>query len=214
MDSSRFISLWQRNISESAGWDAVRVFEKLDSLYAEAPRRYHNGDHILLCLELFDRYSCSASDPDAIELAIWFHDACYGPEPVGHESRSATLFRQLSAGGLSEERQNRICQLIMDTTHQQPPANKDGALLVDIDLGSFCRPWHPYLKDTARCRAERKHLEDIEFCHCQINFLSSLLERTSIYYSDVFRLNHENQARENIEKLIELLTVRAQAAAV
>ncbi|OMH39739.1 hypothetical protein [Motiliproteus sp. MSK22-1] len=208
MDSSRFHQLWQRNVSGGNAWEPGRVFDYLADLYAEPIRNYHNSDHIELCLEWFDRYRDLTVDPDAIELAIWFHDACYGPEPIGHENRSAGLFRKLSADGISKDRQDKICQLIMDTTHQQPPSNDDASLLVDIDLASFARPWHPYLKDTARCRAERSHLDEGELCRCQIDFLQSLMSRPYIYYSQAFRLYHEDQARQNITKLIELLSLR------
>lgn len=212
MNASRFQQLWQRNVDGEQAWDAVSAYQHLVQLYAETRRVYHNADHINLCLHWFDRYRHTLADADAVELAIWFHDACYGPEPSGHESRSAGLFRHMSDGGLTLERQDKICQLIMATTHQQPPADDDAALLVDIDLASFARPWHPYLKDTARCRAERKHMPDLEFCNCQIGFLQSLLARDSIYYSAVFKQHHEQQARDNVRRLLHLLRQRTAAA--
>lgn len=208
MTAARFSHLWQRNISDGQAWKAERVYAQLSALYAEDFRSYHNHNHIDCCLTLLDQHRNAAADPDAIELAIWFHDACYGPDPVGHENRSAMFFREVSADGITLERQNRICQLIMATTHQSPPKDKDSALLVDIDLGSFGLPWHDYLKDTARCRAERLEMDDITFCYKQISFLKSLLARPSIYFTPVFASSYEQQALSNIAKLLTLLNKR------
>jgi predicted metal-dependent HD superfamily phosphohydrolase len=209
MNESRFLQLWQRNVSSEGAWSAVKVYQHLCALYAESFRYYHNDQHIIECLKWFDRYKNTVADTDSVELAIWFHDACYNDiEPVGHEGRSATLFVEMSAGGMLSERQDKIVQLIMDTMHQQAPQSEEGTLLVDVDLASFARPWHDYLKDTARCRAERQQQTVLEFNRKQIGFLNSLLARPSVYYTDVFIQHHEMDAQENIKKLLLILEQR------
>lgn len=213
MDVQRFYALWERNLMPGARWDAHTAFEHLECAYAEKGRYYHNATHIEEMLAWLDRYRDQAEDLDAVELAVWFHDACYGPEPKGHESRSAKLFRTLTEGGLAGDRQQRICDLIMATTHVQPPETVDQALLVDIDLSSFARDWHPFLKDTALCRAEKRQMPDEEFCCCQLDFLRMLLQRPRLYYSPVFRQHHEADARANIARLIDLLEKRRAASA-
>jgi predicted metal-dependent HD superfamily phosphohydrolase len=209
LDRSRFEALWLANVGPQAPCAALEVFERLDRLYASAGRSYHNAEHITFVLCCFDRYRDQARDPDAVEFAIWFHDACYGPDPAGHEARSARLFLEVTGDGIDPERAQFICDLILSTTHLADPVCSDHALLVDVDLASFARPWHSFLIDTARCRAEKKRLPDLEFCYCQIGFLKALLERPRLFYSRAFFENHEQQARSNIRRLIELLERRS-----
>ncbi|WP_207062764.1 hypothetical protein [Motiliproteus sp. SC1-56] len=208
MDRARFIALWQRTHDMAACCRGEEAFEQLDRRYNECCRHYHDGEHIKQMLEWFDPYRGEAQDPDAVELAIWFHDACYGNEPQGHESRSAALFRSLSGEGMPTRRQQRVVDLIMATTHQGPPGTDDEALVVDVDLSSFARSWHAFLKDTVRCRAEKQDVGDQEFCTCQLGFLRTLRARESIYYSAPFQARHEADARANIDHLIHLLELR------
>jgi len=209
MDRRRFIRLWQRNVAPPAA-QGVDVFERLARSYAEPHRRYHNAAHIEQCLRWLDRYTDQITDPDAVELAIWFHDACYTPDPRGHEARGAKLFGQLSLGGMAHDRQRKICTMILFTTHCGKPQSDEEALLVDIDLASFARPWHQYVIDTAACRAERKQVDDAVFCLGQIDFLQSMLARPWFYTSAPFRQHHEAQARRNMARMVALLQRREQ----
>ncbi len=222
LDQQRFLRLWQRFFPGTAVAAGERAFERLEALYTEPERAYHNASHVTFCLSFLDRYRASLHDPDSAELALWFHDAAYGPNPQGHESRSAELLRSLAGDALAESevggeasaieilraRLDNTCALIEATTHKTQPRGRDAALVVDIDLASFCRPWHQFLKDTMRCRVERQHLPDREFCYCQVDFLQSLLDRPTLYYSEPFRRHHESRARANISRLIGVLQRR------
>ncbi|WP_210397696.1 HD domain-containing protein [Motiliproteus sediminis] len=210
MDRLRFQQLWARNVDSAECPSGDDVFTILEQLYAHPSRCYHAGGHIDQCLLWLDRYADWVSDPDAVELALWFHDACYSPDPRGHEARGAKLFRQLSHGGISASRQNKICDMILYTTHNGAPQSDEEALLVDIDLASFSRPWHRYVADTAACRAERREISDLEFCRCQVAFLQAMLARPCFYFSHPFREHHEADARHNMQRMIRLLQKREQ----
>jgi len=209
MDLLRFLQLWRRNVGDQ-GEDGESVFTLLRDLYGESHRRYHNGAHIAQCLLWLDRYADQVTDPDAVELALWFHDACYSPDPRGHEARGAKLFRQLAQGGMDSDRQNKICDMILYTTHCGHPRSDEEALLVDIDLASFARPWHQYVIDTAACRAERRQVDDVSFCLGQIAFLQAMLARPRFYFSTPFYTYHEASARVNMTRMVALLQRREQ----
>ena len=81
-------------VTETPGHDAVRaVFDDLYTRYTAVDRRYHDIRHIDDCLQLFDTVRALASQPDAIELAIWFHDAIYDSHKSDNEASSASLAR-------------------------------------------------------------------------------------------------------------------------
>ncbi|MEH6473329.1 MAG: hypothetical protein V7752_19015 [Halopseudomonas sp.] len=209
MDRNRFCQLWMRNLNPNVTVNAEPVFDLLAANYSHSLRSYHDGQHIEDCLAWLDGYRGQVEDPDAIELAIWFHDACYSPDPVGHEQRGADLLRQLAGNKMDAQRLDKVCSMILHTTHQQAPLDPEQALVLDIDLASFARPWPAYLRDTARCRAEMRQLPDVEYCACQLGFLRQLLGREQIYYHPRFNADHEADARSNINRLIELLEARS-----
>jgi len=211
MNAERFNQLWTRNVGASgSAKPAAEVFAYLDKQYSDPRRCYHDASHIDQCLGWLDRYADTVDDPDAVELAIWFHDASYLPHPQGHEERSARLFDLMAGDGISSARKEKIIRMIGFTTHTREPETEEEALLVDIDLASFCRPWHQYLVDTARCRAERKRIDNMDFCTGQIGFLKGLAARPHFYFSPPFRSHHEQEARYNIARILELLEKRCE----
>ncbi|WP_421870055.1 hypothetical protein [Motiliproteus sp.] len=210
MDACRFSQLWMRNLNPDQESDGEVVFDRLKANYSEPCRRYHDGSHIEQCLLWLDRYRHTIDDPDAIELAIWFHDACYGPDPKGHEERGALLLRELAQGRMAPERLEKICTMIALTTHQTPVEDPEQALMLDIDLASFARPWAEYLRDTVRCHEERQLINPVCDYRAQLEFLRELIRRPQLYHHAQFRADHEPAARQNIIQLIELLEARPE----
>lgn len=208
MKRKRFIQLWNRVAPTADAAEAEAVFDRLLALYQDDFRVYHNEGHIAFCLKWLDRYVSEAESIDAIELAIWFHDACYSQEPSGHEQRSADLFRNLAADVMDDEFVEKVARFILATTHQGEPESLDAKLLVDIDMASFSEEWVDYLRDTSKCRAEKLHRSNDEFYQDQLTFLRSLSSRPTLYYSQSFLENHEHQAQSNIARLTAVLAER------
>ena len=197
LDRRRFERLWERCIGEGAG----TAFDELDALYREPHRRYHTAAHIEHCLRLFDLAADRMDEPDAVEMALWFHDAIYDVPTEKNELRSAELFAA-RAGGRGEERfRSKVRRLIMATTHSEPPATLDESFIVDIDLSSFGLPWEEFLRDSIAVREEFPRVPDAEFYPRHRKFVESLVARPAFCFTEFFRDRHEARARENIERL-------------
>jgi predicted metal-dependent HD superfamily phosphohydrolase len=70
--------------------NAVReTCDALVSEYQAKERRYHNLEHIAQCLKAFDDLRTLSQAPQAVELAIWFHDIIYDSKAKDNEERSA-----------------------------------------------------------------------------------------------------------------------------
>ena len=197
MDRERFERLWERRIGDGA--DAV--FGELDALYREPHRRYHTRAHVEHCLYLFDLAADRMDEPDAIEMALWFHDAIYDVPPERNELRSAELFAARAGGRGPERFRSKVHRLIMVTTHREPPETLDESFMVDIDLSSFGLPWEEFLRDSIAVREEFMHVPDAEFYPRHRKFVESLVARPAFCFTEFFRDRHEAQARENIERL-------------
>ena len=198
MDRKRFEALWSRRVGDGAG----AVFDELETLYGEPHRRYHTTAHIEHCLRQFDLAAGAMDEPDAVEMALWFHDAIYAVPGPENELRSAELFAARAAGRGSEQFRSTVHRLIMATCHlDPPPATLDESFMVDIDLSSFGLPWEEFLQDSRAVRAELPHLTDAEFYPRQRKFLESLASRPAFCFTEFFRDRHEARARMNIERL-------------
>lgn len=196
----RFLALWQRSLSSAAG-GANDVLEILQDCYTEAHRRYHGIGHIQSCLEQHDLAVGGMQEPDEVELAIWFHDAVHRPGSAANEAESASLFRRL-AGSRDPARIDRVCHMILDTTHDHPPVSKDGNYMVDIDLASLGQPWARFSSDSALIRAEQPEVSDAAYAIALQRFLQALIGRPSIYRSSLFRMLYEQPARANIQRVL------------
>ena len=198
MDRKRFEGLWSRCIGTGAG----AVFDEIDALYREPHRRYHTAAHVEHCLRQFDFAADRMDQSDAVEMALWFHDAIYDVPGKENELRSAELFAARADGRGSEQFRSEVHRLIMATTHlDPPPATLDESFIVDIDLSSFGLSWEEFLRDSRAVRAELPHVSDAEFCPRQKKFLESLVARPEFCFTEFFRDRHEARARENIERL-------------
>ena len=206
----RFCTLWCKNIADDVSVAeesdyAALVYEKLAAMYGESWREYHTMAHIDCCLEYFDRCQHVASDPDAIEMAIWFHDCIYEVGAQDNEARSRDWFLDVSNRHLDSDFRNVVDILIMDTVHRTEPETSDGKLLADIDLTSFGLPWEHYMRDGDNVRREMALDTDPDKGGNKFAFLDALLTRPSIYFSPYYKEHFEAGARKNLMRHKALL---------
>lgn len=176
--------------------------------YAEPGRRYHTLDHIDHCLGQFDRVDTECKQPDAVELAIWFHDAIYNFPAYENEKLSAAFFMEKSEHLLDTPFRQRVEALIIATEHVYPPEDPDQRILVDVDLSSFGLPWDQFAADGKNIRDELHYLSDADFYSGQIAFMESLLGRERIFNTAHFYDSYETKARENVMRYLDSLSER------
>ncbi len=205
MQRARFIALWERCLRNGTGTDARRVYEGLRAHYSEPHRRYHTPAHLNHCLRQFDLADSLMDDPDAVEMAIWFHDVIYNVPTTDNELKSAQYFTELARGRADSGFCQNVYNMILTTTHQQLPTRKDDKYLVDVDLSSFGLPWDEFRRDSVSVRDEFADRPDREFYNAHIKFMQSLIDRRHFFATEFFRKKYEKSARDNVERLIEEL---------
>jgi predicted metal-dependent HD superfamily phosphohydrolase len=189
-------------VTETPGHDTARaIFDDLYARYTGADRRYHDIRHIDDCLQRFDTVRALASKPDAIELAIWFHDAIYDSHKSDNEASSASLADSaLMQLGVPRATTQSVCDLILATQHNAPPADPDAALLVDIDLSILGQPAPIFDAYEAGVRFEYAWVTESAFRAGRSKVLQSFLDRTRIYTTDYFSAVFESAARHNLNR--------------
>ena len=205
MTKERFTTLWQRCCRNEPGRDSSGVYGTLIGHYSEPHRRYHTCEHLEHCLTQLDLGSQPGPDSDAVEMAVWFHDAIYDPRAPDNEQRSAELFARLAGGDFAPAFARHVNELILVTRHDKPPDTNAEKLVVDVDLSSFGLPWEDFIRDSEAVRQEYTHLPDDRFHQYQVKFMCSLLARPALYGTSYFHEHFESAARGNIRRYLESL---------
>lgn len=200
----RFIDLWTRCLSSDRDCDPEAIWIALDRHYDEPHRHYHNQDHLLHCLCEFDAVRDRLQRPDEVEMAIWFHDVIYAPMGRENEANSVRFFEEVSCNHMRSEFVASVGDLIMVTTHRDPPESADQKYICDIDMSSFGTTWERFLTDSKNLKRESP-APDAEFYAGKCRFLRAILNRPRIFLTDYFYARYERQARGNIAYILSLI---------
>jgi predicted metal-dependent HD superfamily phosphohydrolase len=204
---ARFNALWHRCRLPGSGDHASQIWKMLARRYSESHRFYHDQSHLAHCLEQLDLARAVIDQPDQVEMAIWFHDLVNDPGDRTNEARSADKFRAVAEGVMDTGFTDGVAALIMATTHRERPTDPDQQFICDIDLTSFGCPWECFMRDSDAVKAEFPGSEE-EYYRGKKMFLEQLLARPRIFLTDFFHQRYEDQARSNIERLLELIGER------
>ncbi len=197
---NRFTALWRRCTNFGSSSDPEPLWRELVRHYSESHRHYHVLAHLAHCIDWHERSSAGMDEPDAVEMALWFHDIIYQTPLQDNEMYSARLFRQRAGDSFPQEFTERVCNYIIATIHGTPPADPGAAYVQDIDLSSLGRPWAEFLCDSTSIRKEFSITPDAVYFTINHEFLGNLLRRERIYFTDFFYQHLEQAARENIRR--------------
>jgi predicted metal-dependent HD superfamily phosphohydrolase len=208
--AARFAAVWERCVACPPSPPAADALRELTDRLGSADRRFHNLEHIAECLRNLDEVATLVRDRDAIELAIWFHDAEYTPGDATNERRSAELFARLAVGA-SPVLRRRVCGLILATRHRTAARTLDRRYIEDIDLIGFGAPWDVFMHNGDLLRHEFASQSDRQYYTGQVAFLSMLARRREFFLTDYFRSRYEATAKENIRRLLAQRTAEGYA---
>lgn len=192
----RWASRWAPGATSDAV-DAAKV--TLESLYATPARPYHTLEHVADCLKLLDEYAELASRPEAVEFALWVHDAVYFASRSDNEARSAAVGRMILDGlGVTGEIQELVWGLVLATKHRDTPTTTDHALIMDIDMSILGTGPERYARYAADIRREYAFADGGAYAKGRTAFLAGQLARARLYHTDAFRHRFEDRARANL----------------
>lgn len=185
--------------------------ERLASLYRAGDRHYHGISHIEDLLELADTHADLVADRQAMEAAIWFHDAILDTRRGDNEARSAELAREWLKGRAPGERIEAAAAMVEATaSHAIPPSastarKQDIALFLDMDLSILGAPPERFDAYEAAVRREYAWVPEEAWRKGRSEVLRRFLDRPAIYATDRFRRMLEDSARANIVRSLERL---------
>lgn len=195
-----WITLWL-GLGSSSYVRIMEAYQYLLKCYLEPHRKYHNLEHINHCLTEFNTAWHLASDPDLLELAIWYHDIVYNINADDNEELSALLAEKvMTDSGLPIDSIEKVKNIILATKHDKIPESFDAKLMLDIDISNLGQV--DKFEETNRLvREEFSSVPQDLFVAGRVNILSKFLNRPNIYLTEFFQEKYENIARDNILKL-------------
>jgi predicted metal-dependent HD superfamily phosphohydrolase len=187
------------------------VRAELVSAYTRPDRHYHDLRHIEALLGLADACAGAIADRDAVDAAIWFHDAIYDTRRNDNEERSAALAVARLSGTTDEGRIARIAAMIRATAGHAMPhfaddaAECDCALFLDMDLAILGSAETDFDAYEAAVRREYDWVSEPQWKLGRRAVLTAFLARPAIYATTRFQASHEAAARRNLARAIARL---------
>jgi predicted metal-dependent HD superfamily phosphohydrolase len=183
------------------------VRAELICAYTASGRHYHDLHHVETLLGLADAFADLIGDREAVEAAIWFHDAIYDTRCRDNEERSTALAEARLAGTTDEDRIARIAAMIRATAGHAVPdladdARGDCALFLDMDLAILGAPSAEFDAYEAAVRREYDWVPEPQWKLGRRAVLTQFLARPAIYATRHFRASYEAAARENLARAI------------
>jgi len=180
---------------------STTVLDSILARYTEAHRAYHTPQHLQECFAEFQcvRHLCEHSGE--VQFALWYHDAIYDTTASDNETRSAELADEvLREANAPVHIRQRIRNAIMATKHDAVPATQDACFVVDIDLCILGAATERFDEYERQIRLEYSWVPEAEFRNARSRVLKAFLQRDTIYLTEHFRSQYEEQARTNLER--------------
>lgn len=210
---ARYIGLMARfNVPASR---AERAFERVIEGYRNPPRFYHTIDHVADVLAHLDwaaehvaNVTALPADDrqtflDSIELAIWYHDIVYDAAAHDNEAESAKfMVEEAEKLRIDPATVREAAQAILITADHSSAKTLAERMIADCDLHSLGVSWEQFAHNSAMIRKEYAHVPEAAFFEGRKKFMASLLDKAPLYKTKAFVDRYEQQAEDNIKRLI------------
>lgn len=184
---------------------------RLAALYGAADRHYHGMSHIEDLLALAHDHADLVDDADALEAAIWFHDAILDTRRADNEALSARLAGEWLVARAAAQRVEAVIAMIEATAthvipnHVTPSVRNDMSAFLDMDLSILGASPERFDEYEAAVRKEYSWVEDDAWRQGRALVLQRFLDRPVIYATPRFRDLYEDAARANIARSLSKL---------
>ena len=198
MELERFVSLWHR-FGADADW-AGALYQDVYTLYATPGRYYHAPAHIAHCLRRKDEIAHLLEDSNTVELALWFHDVIYEIGANDNEVKSAGARRTAGDSLLPKERVVVYPRIVYRRTYRPD-------VVVDIDLSFF------YLAAVLARQCQRKariKRRTPPSTPKNNSTFSKCCTAQPFFFTDFYLERYEQQAQDNIRRILALFVERQQ----
>ncbi|WP_121964740.1 hypothetical protein [Myroides sp. N17-2] len=185
------------------------LWEEVEYSYSNVGRHYHTLMHLENILEQLTAIHDKIDNWNAMLFTLFYHDIVYDTLIGDNEEQSADVaLKQMQRLGITEE----ICQIVIKqiiaTKAHEIAEDSDTNYFLDADLSILGQSFDLYTKYFKDVRKEYSIYLDDVYNPGRLKVLKHLISMDRIFKTAYFCDKFELQARDNIKREIELLSVK------
>ncbi|XP_033336590.1 uncharacterized protein LOC117226414 [Megalopta genalis] len=190
-------------------------FTKLQEVYSEEKRTYHNLDSLREKLNCYYEIKDNLKNPQAVLLALFFQNFEYDPKALDGENKNLEHFNTFAdEADIGEELREEASELLKVAATHSTDAHKiggafggeDAHYFLDLDMAVLGSSPESYAEYREKIRGEYSFLSEPMYTALRLKVLQNFVQIPNIFASKEFREKYEEQARQNIQAEVELLS--------
>lgn len=191
---------------------ATQLWNELRDAYTGGDRYFHNLSHLEQMHLALAPVQSQIDDFDTLAFAVLYHDAVYDvvryvTENDNEDKSADAVGKALQAINYPAEKIERCKAHILATKHHKPSADNDTNFLTDADLMILGQPWEAYKIYMHDIRKEYEVYPDSIYNAGRSAVLKVFLKATPLFKTAHFQTLYEAQAKENIGRELEILSL-------
>lgn len=182
------------------------LWTEIEKNYSSKKRHYHTLHHLESLLAQLTDVKGKIQKWNTILFSLYYHDIVYSSLKSDNEEKSAELaekrMKQISVSIDTIE----LCKnQILATKSHIKSTNSDTDYFTDADLSILGQNWETYSVYCKNIRKEYSIYPDFVYNLSRKKVLNHFLSMDRIFKTDFFHNKFEIQAKQNLQKEIELL---------
>lgn len=184
----------------------AQLWDEIESAYTDASRHYHSMAHLENLLHQLTAVKGNIHSWETILFTLYYHDIVYNVLASDNEVQSADLaverMQQIEVPEqLIEDCKN---QILATQKHLKSP-DIDTNYFIDADLSVLGQHWEIYSAYAQNVRKEYAVYPDEIYNAGRKKVLEHFIGMEQIFKTDYFSNHFEQQAKQNLQRELELL---------
>jgi predicted metal-dependent HD superfamily phosphohydrolase len=182
------------------------LWSEIEKNYSSKKRHYHTLQHLDNLLAQLTEVKREIHDWSTILFTLYYHDIIYNSLKSDNEEKSAELAEKRMLQVSVPNVTIALCkEQILATKSHLKSENADTNYFTDADLSVLGQDWETYSLYCKNVRKEYAVYPDIMYIPGRKKVLKHFLAMDRIFKTDFFHTKFEQQAKQNLQKELELL---------
>lgn len=182
------------------------LWKEVEKHYSSQKRHYHTLQHLdNLFIQLMEVKE-EIKNWETLLFTLYYHDLVYNPLKSDNEEKSAEFAeKRMTQISVPNNEIERCRKQILATKSHLKSADSDTNYFTDADLSVLGQDWNSYSSYYKNVRKEYAIYPDLVYNPGRKKVLKHFLEMERIFKTDFFYRRFEIQAKQNLQREIELL---------